>query len=794
MKITNNEKNSLQQQDETIAHNELFHDNLTDELASSEARSEIAEEIMDDNVVDMSTETREGNKVKKKKGNKNSSTKTKKGKQTEKHSKFKSYMDNVKDMLTYVGDKTLPLRRQIRFKLVVAFIVPALLIIALGVLSISGAQGTIINNYEQSSEGNIENSALYCSLLMKDIETKASQLGALDDFYLYYTKFNENDIVRSNELLTYSKAMMTTMIDSSVGIYAAYAFGELGKAMSTLSTQPASSIYTDFISSDEYTGWKEKSRIVGGTTSAWVGYHALIDSTVKTNPDIYAASYIKNFYRGEGFIVFDLLGSEVMTVLENSISSDNSIVAFVTPDGRETVVTGKDESLSDLKEGETVFYNTNYYNKALKDNDANGKFYVKYKGKTELFVYSKVGNTGALICTLIPKSDIFKELNGIRFVTTLFVVIAFLVAVFIGLYLSNDIGKALNSISVVLKKVSDGDFTTRIDTKRKDEFGILASDMDDTIINIRDLVADMASFGHNVSDAAYKVSGASGEILTSINEASETVNVMSKGVGEQAQDTEKCFEQMTDFAGQISEAYESTVIVGKVANNTQNTIFSGKNIVNELIQQVTATSEVTNIVINDIEELERQSKNIGSIIGTINEIASSTNLLSLNASIEAARAGDAGRGFAVVADQIRGLADQSVESVKSIEKIVKYIQDKTKTTAASANRAEQLLDSQTEALNNTVKVFQEIDRHMLELLDKINHITNNMETITVSKDEVLDAIKDIAAVTQQTLASSEMVDTNMNNQITSIEILNRQAEDMKVSAKELKAAIDKFII
>lgn len=793
MKNTNSNKINPQQQENTVTQDELINNYLADELAAKETMSKNTEVIKDDNSVDISAETQEDNKDKKI-GYKNTSKNAMKGKQTKKNSKFKANMGKLKEMLTYVGDKTMPLRRQIRFKLVVAFLVPAFLIVALGMLSVLGTQGTIINNYEKSTEGNIENSALYCSLLMKDIETKASQIGALDDFYLYYTKYNENDLIRSNELLTNSVATMTTMIDSSVGIYGAYAFGNIGKVMSTMTTQPSDNLYTDFITSDEYTKWKEKTKTVGGATSAWVGYHKLIDSTMTSNPDLYAASYIRNFNRGEGFIVFDLLTSEVMTVLENSISSVNSMVGFVTPDGRETLAAGRDGLLSDLKEGENVFYDTNYYKKALKGKDVNGKFYVKIKGKTELFVYSKVGETGAIICTLIPKGDIFKELNAIRITTALFVIIAFIVAVFIGLLLSNDIGKVINRFSVAFKQISKGDFTTRMNTKRKDEFGVLAYDMDDTITTIRDLVADMASFGHNVSDAAYKVSGASGEILTSINEVSETVYVMSKGVDEQAKDTERCFEQMTDFVGQINEAYENTEIVGKVANNTQLTINSGKNIVDKLIQQVNATSEVTNIIINDIEELERQSKNIGGVIGTINDIATNTNLLSLNASIEAARAGDAGRGFAVVAQQIRSLADQSVDSVKSVEKIIKYIQEKTKTTAASATRAEQMLDSQTEALNNTVKVFQEVDRHMLELLDKINHITNNMVTITVSKDEVLDAIKDISAVTQQTLASSDVVNANMSNQITTIEILNRQAEDMKERAIELEEAIAKFII
>ena len=105
-----------------------------------------------------------------------------------------------------------------------------------------------------------------------------------------------------------------------------------------------------------------------------------------------------------------------------------------------------------------------------------------------------------------------------------------------------------------------------------------------------------------------------------------------------------------------------------------------------------------------------------------------------------------------------------------------------------------MLMSQGNALNNTVEVFQDIDKHMMVLMNKIKHITENMNQITVSKDEVLDSIKNIAAVTQQTAAASEVVGETVNKQIVSVESLNSQAEELKEKAKELEEAITKFII
>jgi methyl-accepting chemotaxis protein len=700
----------------------------------------------------------------------------------------------LKDMLTYAGEKTLPLRRQIRFKLVIAFIVPVVFIVALGVFSYLSTKGTIVETYENSAKVNVDNSSQYMELLMEDIETKSSQVAGFLDFQFYYVSYDTNSVIDNNDLYNSSKVTMTNQINSSVGIYSIYAFGSKGKPMTTLSNALPESLYSDFSASEEGTKWTEAAKEKGGLKSTWMGYHAALDKGAGSSPDFYAATYIRNFAKGNGFIVYDLLRTKVEEVLSKSVVSDESIVAFVTPDGRETLASGDNKTIKENKDGSAVFFGKSFYQKAIEGESTNGKKYVTYEGSRHLFVYSKVGETGAVICTLIPESDILGPLNNIRNTTIILVLLASFIAIFIGLALSTDIAKVINKFSVTFKHVSAGDFTVRINTKRKDEFGLLAQDMDDMLSKIRELVADMANFGHNVSDAAIKVSGASEEILTSINEVSDTVNVMGQGVSEQAKDTEKSFLQMTDFAGQIGEACEDTDRVGQVANQTQQIVTGGRNIINELMQQVTSTSEVTSIIIKDIDDLQLQSKSIGSVVETINGIASTTNLLSLNASIEAARAGDAGRGFAVVAEQIRSLAEQSVDSVKRIESIIKSIQQKTQTTASSAKRTEQMLGLQTEALNNTVQVFQEVDKHMIDLLGKINHITGNMQTITVSKDEVLDAIKNIAAVTQQTLASSEVVSTNINTQISSVETLNLQAEEMKEKAKELEEAIAKFTI
>ncbi len=672
----------------------------------------------------------------------------------------------------------------IRVKLFIGLLIPIILLALYGTISYSKSEKAIITNYENSSAATIKAVGDFLDFGFKTIEEKSSEMLLNDDIGTYFNRQDDQDetqFINTRNNLESEVQLVKKMNSFISGVHF---FGKKGK---TFTSQAATqdSIYEKFIQTGIGKKFEKKS-----VKALWVGQHDEMDSMIVWGKTPYSsADYAFSLFRSlnarNGFIVIDVSKQQILDMFAKYELGENSIMAFVTADGRE-VITGSEEA--------SVFVGQTYYDAALASEEPSGFSYQTYQGKEYLFLYSKLSNAGATICALIPKDTILQQVSGIKSLNIAFVIFSCIIAIVIIILIVGGIATAIGFLNKRITLAAKGDLTTSFETKRKDEFLHLSKGIGNMLFDMRKLIGEVQEVGTKVSTSASGVTSNAEHLLTATKDISRTIDDIEQGIVQQAGDTEQCLIQMAGLSDQINQVYSNTNEIEKIANNTKKIAGEGIVIIDELNRKAKATTDITHDVISKIQEFEVQSQNIGSFVAVINDIASQTNLLSLNASIEAARAGDAGRGFAVVANEIRSLADQSVHAVKQIQNIVSEIKVKTKDTVDTAKQAENIVESQSEALGKTVEVFDSINDHVNNLANNLDHIANGIKKIEEAKTGTMDAIQSISAVSEQTAAASEEVSATAVSQVDSVERLRLAASELEEDAKKLEESIKLFKI
>lgn len=667
--------------------------------------------------------------------------------------------------------------RGIQVKLIGAFMIPVILFVIIGFMIYSKCSTTLNSTYEASANTSVGTLEEYLGLGFENIELMATRLSINSAITSYYT----GSEVKSESMLMDTKVALSNESTADKFIDHIIVCAKSGTACSEKGAIRGD-VYNAFVESEE--GKNVESEI--GMGSMWISSHPAIDEVTGYDSDEYALSLVtvlkNNSNKSVGYIIIDVKTSFIQDILDNAQISDNSIKGFVLEDGSQ-VLSGD----SDIK-----FTDTDFYQEALAGENLQGSKEVSYEGADYLFTYSRIEGTNMLVCAMVPQKEIMAGAQAILRYTLIAVAICAVIAIVVGSVLASGISKAIRKVNRVLKKTSDGDLTGQISMKRKDEFNVLSSSITNMIGSMKDLILKMTNVSGHVSDSAVQV-GTNSEVLLEVTKnITEAVDYINSGISQQAQDTESCLEQMNGLAERINVVHENTDEISEIAQEAQGAIENGMVIVANLGEKVQGTTEVTETIIREIRELNKESIAINSIIGTINEIAEQTNLLSLNASIEAARAGEAGRGFAVVSEEIRKLAEQSGNAGNQIGEIINHIQERLAATIETAGLAGESVAFQKEALNNTVDVFKNISQQVSKLAEDVEKITQSVGGIEQAKEDTMNAIESISTTSNQTESASEELARSTEKQLQAVEVLNDAVKRLQMDAEDLDTSVSIF--
>jgi methyl-accepting chemotaxis protein len=379
--------------------------------------------------------------------------------------------------------------------------------------------------------------------------------------------------------------------------------------------------------------------------------------------------------------------------------------------------------------------------------------------------------------------------------TILSILVAFGVSLVFGTVLSNKISKQIVAVAENAEEIAKGNLKIRkFENNSKDEIGQLGrafKTMTDNLIHLIQQVSlsstQVAASSQQLSSGAEQSAQASQQVAIAIMEVSVGAEKQLNAVNE----TSAIVQQMS--AG-IQQMLENAKIAVKTSEKTAFSAAEGSQMINKTIQQMINIEKTVTGSADVVMNLGERSKEIGQIVDTISGIAAQTNLLALNAAIEAARAGEQGRGFAVVADEVRKLAEQSQEASQQIALLISEIQQDTHKAVLSMNEGTQQVKLGTEVAEIAGQAFNEITTLVNHVSSQVGEISDEIEQMALGSERIVSSVTDIYETSRDITGQTQTVSAATEEQSASVEEIASSSQVLAKMADELQESLKKFNI
>ena len=678
----------------------------------------------------------------------------------------------------------------IRNKIVVCFLVPIVFMVIIGVSayqkSAEGLSEKFTDSTLQTMRMATENLNMSCDF----IRSEGLKYAYDDDLRKYFLGMFEDNPVDKLNFLTSTKSNLLSVQTSNPFISHMHIIPK--KGVNLLSTKLSSGV-DGFL--DEY-----KETVASGegrrSIPQWIDSHPVLDEKVTETEKDYIMAFEMMSQSNNACVVIDIKPSAITDFMEEIDIGDGSIIGFVTPGGRELVVENVEEGKeSVLPEEGNVFSGQEYYTAVMGEAVADaGTAEGDFQGEKYVFIYSHSADIGFTTCALVPMRVVTSQATEIRNMTIGLVILACVIVVIVGIFITAGIENNMRRISRKFGDVAKGDLTVTVSAKGHDEFQDLAGSATNMITNTKKLVNQVSNATGELEVSAQNVGQASELIHEYSQDITRAIGEINEGMEEQSRHAQECVEKTDILSNEIQEVSHVVERVEKLVGETEGMINKGMEIVQVLGDRAGETTQMTVKVSESIESLRKESEIINSFVATITEITEQTNLLSLNASIEAARAGEAGRGFAVVAEEIRKLADDSAKAAGEIRNNVANITAQTQNSVESASQAKAMVELQTKAVEEVIAVFREMQERMGQLIEGLKDIVVSTEKADGERSAAVAAVKNISDIIEETAGSAETVNDVANKLLNHVEKLSTTASVLDENMEGLKNEISVFKI
>ena len=594
-------------------------------------------------------------------------------------------------------------------------------------------------------------------VLELSVKNQASQMEAwMTESLNVFNTFKEN-----LETMDYTDEQIQTLLDSYLGKSSNYPDGFYiadsdGKVMQADGVE-----YKKTISDDPV--W-----YTGGLTRVNMAFGDVF--TNEAGDEVISASAILRDSDKTRVIAIDVPIAHIQVIVNSFISMDDAQAVLID---RSTmnILSQSEDSLSGSLSDDSGFLGTI-------GNKIDEQDYDSISLDNNIVDFREISGTNWVLVSYVPEASIFAELVSLRTTMAIVAVVILIILLVLMERMVNYMIKPIKSLTDSIVMMASGDFTVDIKTNGNDEITVMGQSMKDFAASMRKMINDIVNASETLQGQAESSSTVSGGLYEASLTQSKTIDNLNETVDQLSASVQEIAENATSLAMVVSETKDSSMEAEQKMNETVTVAESGKSDMEKVGEAMNVIQSSINSLQESIDEVGTASSEINNIVSMIGEIADETNLLALNASIEAARAGDAGRGFAVVASEIGGLADDSNKSVQKIQGLIDQVTSLVAETVEKAKQSVDEISSSSELVNQAVNTFDTIYDNIINA----NQVVNNM---AASMSQVESVATNVAAITEEQAASAEVISGNAGNIATESQNITNDSEKVADTAKEL---------
>jgi methyl-accepting chemotaxis protein len=428
----------------------------------------------------------------------------------------------------------------------------------------------------------------------------------------------------------------------------------------------------------------------------------------------------------------------------------------------------------------------------LKEQD--GNFSYENNGKDKSMFFDTNELTGMKIAGTMYLSEVDDASRPILISSLIIIVIFIAVGIAISLLITLSITRPLQRLVTVTERVSDGDLTQNFKITTNDEIGQVGIAFNRMIDSLRDLIRQVGDKSDQLASSSEELMASSEQNNKATEQVADSIQEVASGTESQTTKLRESNEIVRNMAHDIQQIKLNTQNVAHTSSEASNVVLNGEQAIQLSITQMNNINVNVQSLGQVIHSLGERSQEISQIANVISDIAAQTNLLALNAAIEAARAGEHGKGFAVVADEVRKLAEQSSKSTESIRQLITTIQAETENAVLSMDKGTKEVEKGIEVVHDAGTSFQQIQYFVDTVSSQIQEISASIQQMAQGTEKVVETVSEIEEIAIETTSQSQDVSAATEEQLASMEEIAASAASLANMAEELQDSIKKFRI